>query len=109
MAAGVCGAQTAAPPLKASPAALTFQYTEGDAKLPVAQTLSVSGGNSAAPLQYSVAITGAPWLAATPATGTAPAAVKVSANPTSLSVGTYTAALTVSSVGGPRRKRPPWP
>lgn len=100
MAAGVCGAQTAAPPLKASPAALTFQYTEGEAKLPVAQTLSVSGGNSAAPLPYSVAITGAPWLAATPATGTAPAAVKVSANPTSLSVGTYTTVLTVSSVGG---------
>jgi len=100
MAAAVGQAQTTAPPLKASPATMTFSFIEGSATLPVTQTLAVSGGSSASPLDYAVTIGGGPWLVATPMTGRAPASVKVSVNPTSLPVGTYTGTITVASVGG---------
>ncbi|MEP7364362.1 MAG: IPT/TIG domain-containing protein [Acidobacteriota bacterium] len=93
-------AQTTAPPLKASPAALTFTFTQGADKLPVTQTLAISGGSTASPLNYQIVVSGGPWLVATPITGTAPTSVKVSVNPTSLTVGTFTGTITVSSVGG---------
>ncbi|MBN8732648.1 MAG: IPT/TIG domain-containing protein [Acidobacteria bacterium] len=93
-------AQTTAPPLKASPATMTFSHTEGADKLPATQTLAISGGSTASPLTYQIVISGGPWLVATPITGAAPASVKVTVNPTSLTVGTFTGTITVSSVGG---------
>lgn len=100
LAAAWCPAQTTAPPLKASPATMTFSHTQGADKLPAVQTLAISGGSTAAPLNYQVVVSAGPWLVATPITGTAPASVKVSVNPTSLSVGTFTGTITVSSIGG---------
>jgi len=99
-AAAIAPAQTTAPPLKASPATMTFSHTEGADKLPATQTLAISGGSTASPLNYQITIGGGPWLVATPMTGTAPASVKVTVNPTSLTVGTFTGTITVSSVGG---------
>ena len=93
-------AQTTAPPLKASPAALTFTFTQGTATLPATQTLAISGGSAASPLNYQIVISAGPWLVATPVSGLAPASVKVTVNPTSLAVGTFTGTITVSSVGG---------
>ena len=100
LAAALCRAQTTTPPLKASPATLAFSFTQGGDKLPAAQTVAISGGSTASPLNYQIVVSGGPWLVATPLTGIAPASVKVSVNPTSLSVGTFTGKITVSSVGG---------
>ncbi len=87
--ATLLGAQT-----KASPATLTFSYQEGDAKLPVSQTLAISGaaGGSA-----TVVASGGPWLTASPTGGTLPLSLKILANPTSLPVGTYTGTITVTA------------
>ena len=89
------GAQTTAP-LKASPAALSFSYQEGDAKLPVAQTLALSGVVGTGVV---VSLSGGPWLAASPLSATLPASPKVLVNPTSLTVGTYTGTISVSTTG----------
>ncbi len=87
-------------PLKASPATLTFTYQEGDVKLPVAQTLALSG---TAGVAATVSLSGGPWLTASPAAGTLPMSPKVLVNPTSLAVGTYTGTITVATTGpGPQ-------
>ena len=83
-------------PLKASPATLSFSYQEGDAKLPAAQTLALTG---TAGLAVTVALSGGPWLTASPMSGTLPLSPKILANPTSLSVGTYTGTITVTTSG----------
>ncbi len=83
-------------PLKASPVALTFSYQEGDAKLPVAQTLALSG---AVGTGVTVTLSGGPWLAASPLIATLPVSPKVLVNPTSLTVGTYTGTISVVTTG----------
>ena len=83
-------------PLKASPAALAFSYQEGDAKLPVAQTLALSGAVNTG---VTVTLSGGPWLAASPLSATLPVSPKVLVNPTSLTVGTYTGTISVATTG----------
>jgi uncharacterized protein (TIGR03437 family) len=95
---GVLQAQT----VTSAPTSLTFSYQAGNA-LPAAQSVSlrVSSGTPS----YTVAISGGStlWLTATPDTGKLPASLSVRVNPTTLSVGQYTAsiAVTVSGVALP--------
>ena len=83
-------------PLKASPATLVFSFQEGDAKLPVAQTLALSGVAGAA---VTVTVSGGPWLTVSPLSGLLPLSPKVLVNPTSLVVGTYSGTVTVATSG----------
>ncbi len=83
-------------PLKASPVALTFSYQEGDAKLPVAQTLALSGVVGTG---VTVTLSGGPWLAVSPLSATLPVSPKVLVNPTSLTVGTYTGTISIVTTG----------
>jgi uncharacterized protein (TIGR03437 family) len=83
-------------PLKASPATLSFAYQEGDAKLPPAQTLALTGTAGSA---LTVTLAGGPWLTASPMSGSLPLSTKILANPTSLTVGTYTGTVTVATSG----------
>ena len=77
--------------------ALTFSGPTGGAA-PASQTVSVTGTVPGIPFTVSVATaTGGNWLSAAQ-TGTAvPASIVVSANPGSLTAGTYTGTVTVSS------------
>ncbi len=86
------------PALRVTPVSLSFSYTQGQSTLPAAQSLAVNGGNSAAPLHFTVSVAAGPWLVVTPIAGTAPLSVKVSANPTTLAVGTYNGTVTLTTI-----------
>jgi glucose/arabinose dehydrogenase/PKD repeat protein len=86
----------AGPALSVAPATLSFNATAGGAT-PAAKTLDVSntGGGT---LSFT-ASDDAPWLTVAPASGLAPQALTVSANPAGLAASTYTATVTVSASG----------
>jgi PKD repeat protein len=86
----------AAPALSVTPASLSFSATAGGAS-PASKTLSVanSGGGT---LSFTAA-DDAPWLSVTPASGTAPRDLTVSADVSGLAAGTYTGKVTVTSSG----------
>jgi hypothetical protein len=86
----------APPQLSVTPASLSFSATQG-AGNPAAKSLAVAntGGGS---LTFS-ASDDAPWLLVTPASGTAPQSLTVSADIAALPPGEHTAAVTVTSAG----------
>jgi uncharacterized membrane protein YtjA (UPF0391 family) len=91
----------AAPLLQLSPTTLTFSGTAGGAA-PAAQTVSVTngGGGSLSGLATSVGYaenqpTG--WLAASLSSTTAPGTLTVTANPSALGGGVYTATVSITS------------
>ena len=86
----------AAPVLSVSPSALTFAATTGGAS-PAAKTLSVSNTGGGA-LSFTTS-SNQPWLSVTPASGSAPASLSVTAATGSLTAGTYTGSVTVTSAG----------
>lgn len=85
-----------------SPAALQFSYQIGAATLPVTQALQVT--SSPSPLNFTVAISGAPfnaaWLLVSASSGVTPAPLKVQVNPTSLAAGAYAGTITFTAVSG---------
>ncbi|HXA49349.1 MAG TPA: hypothetical protein VNV86_03555 [Candidatus Acidoferrum sp.] len=81
--------------LTANPTSLTFAYTIGQTA-PAAQTLLVGTSGASAPFSVQVPAT-APWLAVTPTSGTAPGNISVSVTPGTLTAGSYTASITVTS------------
>ena len=83
------------PTIGVSPASLSFNYQSGGT-VPAAQSFAVSSSGSA--LSYTVS-TSATWLSATPASGNTPGNVSVSVNPQSLSAGTYTGTVSITSSG----------
>ena len=83
------------PSMAASPASLSFVYTQ-NGTTPAAQTLALSSGGVAA--SYTLA-SSATWLSATPASGTTPGSASVSINPAGLAPGSYTGNVTVTSAG----------
>ncbi|WP_321473876.1 IPT/TIG domain-containing protein [uncultured Paludibaculum sp.] len=85
--------------LKATPASLNYTYTLGSATFPAAQTLAVAPASGPA-VTFTAAITGAPWLTVTPDSAKTNASLKVSVNPTSLAVGTYTTIIMLTPTGG---------
>ncbi len=86
----------ATPVLAVAPASLTFNGTQGGTS-PAAQTVNVtnSGGGS---LNYT-ASDNQPWLAVTPAGGTAPGTLSVTTDLTGLAPGTYNGTVTVTAAG----------
>ncbi len=85
----------ALPTLGVSPASLTYNYQIGGSA-PVAQSVGLSSSGSA--VSYTTA-TSATWLSATPASGSTPASLSVSVNPSGLAAGTYNGNVTITSAG----------
>jgi glucose/arabinose dehydrogenase len=85
-----------APALAVAPASLSFSGTQGGAS-PAAQSLSVTntGGGS---LSWTAA-DNQTWLSVSPASGSAPGTVAVSANTAGLTAGTYTGTVTITAAG----------
>jgi uncharacterized protein (TIGR03437 family) len=81
--------------LSAAPTDLSFNYTVGGT-VPANQSIAI---NSTQPLSISTSAAGASWLTATASSSSTPASVTVSVNPASLPVGTYQAAISITSTG----------
>ncbi len=80
--------------LTTSPLSLRFDYQIGDAT-PASQALALA--TSAGTIPFSVTqSTPASWLTVSPVTGTAPASLSVTANPSGLTAGTYATSIQVS-------------
>lgn len=88
-----------APVLNVTPASLSFTATTGGAD-PAAKTASIAntGGGT---LTFTTTTPGnAAWLAASPASGTAPATVSVTPHIAGLAAGTYDATVTITGAAG---------
>jgi len=89
---------TLAPPpsLAVSPQRLTFNYTVG-ASLPAAQSVSVmnTGGGS----MSWTASAGANWVGVSPPSGTGPATLSISVNPSGLLAGSYVGNVQITATG----------
>jgi outer membrane protein assembly factor BamB len=87
------------PTLSVTPSSLSFTATTGGSD-PAAKTASVTN-TGAGTLTYTTSTpAGAPWLAASPASGTAPATVTVSPHVSALAAGTYDANVTITAGAG---------
>jgi hypothetical protein len=78
------------------PRAVTFEYQSGQAD-PAPRTIKVL--SSGAPLSFTASALGGTWVSVTPAGGTTPGTLSISANPTGLASGTYTATVKISAQG----------
>jgi uncharacterized protein (TIGR03437 family) len=90
---------TALPAVSATPTSLTFAFRAGD-PVPASQPVSVTGGGSSLSFTATASSNGN-WLAVSPASGTTPATVNVSVNPSGLAASTtpYAGTITVSGSG----------
>jgi uncharacterized protein (TIGR03437 family) len=84
--------------LTSTPVSLAFTWQSGGT-LPSGKALSVKSGSTAAPYVVTINPGTALWLTASPETGSLPAALTVRVNPSSLSVGVYTANVQVAVAG----------
>ena len=92
----VTSASSGNPSLNVAPGTLTFTYASGST---TSGTQNLSITSTGAALQITAAASGGSWLSVTPTTGSTPATVKVSANPTGLAAGTYNGTITITSTG----------
>ncbi len=81
-----------------TPGTLTFTYQSGSSTLPKAQTVAVKPSAGKPTFTTSTPATDF-WLTVNMDSGTLPASISVEVNPTSLAVGTYTSALTITVSG----------
>ena len=79
------------PVLSVGPASLSFAATQGGSAPPAQSAAVAEAGGAALPFTTT---TDAAWLSATPASGTAPATVRVAADPTALAPATYQGRVT---------------
>lgn len=86
-----------APTLSLTPPAVTLLAPPGSTT-PVTQQVSVSAGTAAFTTSVAV-VSGGSWLSVNPTSGTAPATVTVSANPTGLPAGTYQGTVIFTAPG----------
>ena len=86
--------------IAATPTSLTFTQAAGGSA-PTAQSISVTGTPGTLSFTTSVATTsgGNNWLAATPASGSTPGSVSVTASAGNLGVGQYNGTVTITSTG----------
>ncbi|MGC4054556.1 MAG: choice-of-anchor D domain-containing protein [Paludibaculum sp.] len=84
------------PVLSVAPATVSFSAVQGGSN-PAAATVNVTNTGTGT-LNFSAA-SDSSWLTVTPASGTAPQALQVSANITGLAANTYTGHITVTSAG----------
>ena len=82
--------------IAASPASLQFTATAGGAS-PAAQSVQITNSGTGT-LAWS-ATSSASWLSLSPASGTAPSTLSVSASPAGLAAGTYTGTIQITSTG----------
>ena len=80
--------------IAATPAGLQFAYTVGGAA-PAAQTIQIANSGTGT-LAWS-ATASDPWLAVSPASGTAPSSLSVSVSPGSLSAGVYQGTIQITA------------
>lgn len=92
----VTGTPPATPALNITPGNLAFTYGSGTS---TAGTQSLSVASSGTALSITAAASGGAWLTVTPTTGSTPATLKVSANPTGLAAGTYNGTITITING----------
>jgi hypothetical protein len=92
----VTSASSGNPSLNVAPGTLTFTYASGST---TSGTQNLSITSTGAALQITAAASGGSWLSVTPTSGSTPATVKVSANPTGLAAGTYNGTITITSTG----------
>jgi YVTN family beta-propeller protein len=87
------------PNLSLSPSNLTFAFNQGGSA-PSAQTFSVSSSTGEVSFTAAVSTTsGGSWLSVSPTSGTTPATLSVSVNPTGLAAGTYNGSVSIASTG----------
>jgi hypothetical protein len=87
------------PSLNVSPGTLSFTYAQGTTASG-SQNLTVTSSGSALTIAASATTTtGGNWLSVTPASGSTPATLRVSANPSGLAAGTYNGSISVTSSG----------
>ncbi|MEZ5356640.1 MAG: hypothetical protein R2762_28725 [Bryobacteraceae bacterium] len=84
-----------APALTAAPLALDFRAAAG-ASPPPAKTFTVT---STPATNFQIRVAGGSWLSVIPETGTTPATITVSANPSGLTAGTYRASIIIQTPG----------
>lgn len=82
-------------PVSLAPSYISFHYQGG--ALPAAQTLSVTAPSA---IPFTAAVKDGPWLSISPASGTTPATLTLTADPAGLAAGTHTATVTVSVTQG---------
>src|SRR5205807_1922029 len=92
----VTSAPSGNPSLNVAAGTLSFSYPSGST---TSGTQNLSITSTGAALQITAAASGGSWLSVTPTTGSTPATVKVSANPTGLAAGTYNGTITITSTG----------
>ena len=92
--AGALQAQT----VTTTPGTLTFTYQSGSATLPKAQSVAVKPSTGKPTFTTSTPATDY-WLTVNIDSGTLPASISVEVNPTSLAVGTYSSAVTITVAG----------
>jgi hypothetical protein len=82
--------------LAASPASVSFNYRLGTA-VPAAQNIQVTASTTA--LAYTTSVSDPTWLSATPPSATTPGTVVIGIIPGALQPGSYSGAVTISSIG----------
>ncbi len=84
-----------------APSAGGLTFTQpGGGSAPAAQTIALTGTPGAISFTtVASTTTGGNWLTVTPASGTTPGAVSISANAGSLPIGTYTGTVTITAPG----------
>jgi Viral BACON domain len=90
---------TSATSLVVSPTSLTFSYQQGGT-VPSAKTLAVTSSNSTTTISFTDSASGGSWLSVNRTSGSTPSSIGVSVNPGSLSAGTYSASVPVTSSAG---------
>ncbi len=92
----VTGTPPSNPSLNISPGNLSFTYASGST---TSGTQNLSVASSGSVLSITATASGGGWLTVTPGTGSTPAMLKVSANPTGMAAGTYNGTITITSAG----------
>ena len=93
----VITAATTTSSLTASPSSLHFSYTRGGAA-PSPQNLNI-GATGSTSLSFTASYSGGTWVTLKPATGNTPGMIAVSANPGTMSSGTYNGTISISANG----------
>lgn len=93
-----------APTVKVSPSALSFNFVQGVGISTASQTLSVAAVANGQVIAFAVSPPSSPWLTVTPESGRTTLVVRVTANVTSLIVGTYADQLTIVPTEGTNRE-----
>ncbi len=86
---------TSAPTISLNPSVLNYTYQSGG-NLPQALAVTVTASSAVA---FTASASGGGWLLVSPASGTTPASLSVSVNPTGLSPGSYNGTITITAPG----------